>query len=151
MEMRAEKELNQLNFDYETLYTKKYGNIYLVHSKHTAICELMQDYVPIDKFKKIFSVLGGFVKEYNVKKLIFDKRNLQTFHQPSMEWYFLVWKADMLKEGLTVHRKILPQGDVWFKEAVLAGRAQIKENNPNNIIDQLDIQYSESIEEAIEK
>lgn len=150
-EMRVENELNELSVQFEKLYEKKYGAIYLLKDQKIMICELKQDYVPIEKFKKIFAILGEHIREHKTTKFIFDKRNLRIFHQPSMEWYFLIWKAEMLKEGLSVHRKILPENDLSFKEAVLAGRAQITANNPNNIIDQLDIQYSESIKEAINK
>jgi hypothetical protein len=55
----------------------------------------------------------------------------------------------MLELGLKTHRKILPNSAPWFKKAVEAGHQSIKRNNPNNIIDQLDIAYRDSIGEAI--
>ncbi len=147
--MNVEKDLTDLGLQFDKLHEKKYGVIFLLKDYNTIICELTLDYVPIEKFKKIFGVLGEFIKEHKVEKFIFDKRHLQTFHQPSMEWYFLDWKKEMFEYGMKIHRKILPPGDLWFKEAVLAGRVQIMANNPDNIIDQLDIQYRDSIEEAI--
>ncbi|EIM74502.1 hypothetical protein A3SI_15940 [Nitritalea halalkaliphila LW7] len=65
-----------------------------------------------------------------------------------MEWYFLHWKKDMLVYGLQQHRKILPR-EKWFEKMVQIAKAQIMAQNPDNIIDQLDIAYCDSIEEAI--
>jgi hypothetical protein len=138
------------SYEYELLYEKSYGKVYLLPQQYILICELTASYVPIEKFRKIFTKMGDFVKEHNIKKFVFDKRQLRTFHQPSMEWYFITWKKEMLAEGLTVHRKILPKGEPWFENAVRAGRDKIKRDFPDNVIDQLDIAYRDSLLEAIE-
>ncbi len=148
--MSIQEELTQLNEPYELVYEKKYGKIFLLKDKGIIIGELTEDYVPIDKFRKFFGKLGEFIQQHAIQKFIFDKRKLQTFHQPSMEWYFLTWKEEMFHKGMKTHRKMLPPNDLWFKEAVLAGRAKILQENPENIIDQLDIQYRDSLEDAIE-
>jgi hypothetical protein len=67
-----------------------------------------------------------------------------------MEWYFIHWKKDMLAYGLKTHRKILP-AEKWFEKMVQIAKDQIVQNYPDNIIDQLDIKYCDSIEEAIKK
>ncbi len=54
----------------------------------------------------------------------------------------------MLGFGLKTHRKILP-AEKWFEKMVQIAKQQILETYPDNIIDQLDIQYCDSIEEAI--
>ncbi len=148
--MQTEKDLQRLDIAFSTLYDKKYGKIFLLKEQPIIICELTADYVPIENFRKIFGKIGEYIAQYKVKKFIFDKRNLQTFHQPSMEWYFLEWKKEMMELGMTVHRKILPDKDAWFKEAVMAGRAKIMNDHPNHVVHQLDIQYRNSIAEAIE-
>jgi hypothetical protein len=56
----------------------------------------------------------------------------------------------MLEYGIVKHRKILPT-EKWFEKMVMIAKEEIMKNNPDNIIDQLDIQYCDSIEEAIIK
>ena len=142
-------ELVQLNYRFEEIYDKKYGKIFHLPEQNIVICELTQPYVPIEKFRKIFEKVGNTILETGAKKFIFDKRHLKAFHQPSMEWYFVEWKEEMYKAGMKVHRKILPQEE-WFEQAVKAGKAQIMKKYPNTVVDLLDIQYRNTIREAIE-
>ena len=114
------------------------------------VVEATSNYIPIEQFKEIFTVIGGLVKDKKVTKLIFDKRKLTVFHQPSMEWYFVDWKEKMFDLGLKTHRKILPQDDV-FRQSVRIGREKIKSTFPNGKYTQMDIQYSENLEDAIAK
>ena len=143
-------KLQQLAYDFEELYTSDYSCIYLLKNQPVLICRVVREYIPIEEFQKVFLAMSPIIVERGIKKLVFDKRVLSAFHQPSMEWYFLVWKADMYEKRLHTYRKLLPEG-TWFRRAVEAGRAQIIGNNPNHIIDQLDIVYSESLQEAIEE
>lgn len=114
------------------------------------IVEATTSYIPIEEFKAIFNAIGDCVAKQPVSKLIFDKRKLTVFHQPSMEWYFVEWKEKMFDLGLRTHRKILPNDEV-FKQSVKIGRDKIKKNFPNGKYTQMDIQYSNTLEEAIEK
>jgi len=139
-------EMNQ----FDLLFKERYAKVYKSHSKKIIICELITDYVPIEDFKNIFLQISEVVKKGGFDKFIFDKRSLRAFHQPSMEWYFLHWKKEMLEYGIVHHRKILP-AEKWFEKMVMIAKDQIMKNNPDNIIDQLDIQYCDSIEEAIIK
>lgn len=115
-----------------------------------AIVEATATYIPIEQFKEIFGAIGNLVKDKKITKLIFDKRKLTVFHQPSMEWYFVEWKEQMYDLGLTKHRKILPQDEV-FKQSVKIGREKIKAIHPNGKYTLMDIQYSENLEDAIAK
>ena len=115
-----------------------------------AVVEATSNYIPIEQFKEIFNFIGQLVQEQNIHKLIFDKRKLTVFHQPSMEWYFVEWKEKMFELGLKTHRKILPNDEV-FKQSVKIGREKIKANFPTGKYTLMDIQYSHSIEEAILK
>lgn len=133
------------------VFEKKYGKVYISEEKKSMICVLTKDYVPIEKFKKIFNVMTTFVKEYGIERFVFDKRYLRAFHQPSMEWYFVEWKQELYEMGLSVHRKILPKGETWFKDAVDAGRARIIQKYPHIDLERLDIAYCETVEEALEK
>lgn len=115
-----------------------------------AVVEATSSYISIAQFKEIFNAIGELVKEEKVKKLIFDKRKLSVFHQPSMEWYFVEWKENMYREGLSVHRKILPNDEV-FRQSVRIGREKINKAFPNGMFHQLDIGYAETLEDAIYK
>jgi hypothetical protein len=114
----------------------------------TLILEATASYIPIEQFKEIFNVIGSIVKEKNITKLIFDKQKLTVFHQPSMEWYFVEWKERMFDLGLKTHRKILPQDDV-FRQSVRIGREKIKSTFPNGKYTEMDIQYADTLEDAI--
>ncbi|WP_158858420.1 hypothetical protein [Lunatibacter salilacus] len=134
------------NFD--LLFEERYAKIFVNDDEGIVICELLTDYVPIEDFKQTFDKISEIIKPGNFEKFIFDKRALRAFHQPSMEWYFLVWKKEMLRYGVSKHRKILPE-EKWFEKMVMIAKEQIMKNNPDNIIDKLDIKYCSSIEEAI--
>jgi hypothetical protein len=134
------------NFDLS--FEERYAKVYVSPKDKIVICVLLADYVPIEDFKNTFDKISAVVKKGDFKKFVFDKRSLRAFHQPSMEWYFLIWKKEMLQYGLSVHRKILPD-EKWFEKMVMIAKEQIMANNPDNIVDQLDIIYCKSLEEAI--
>jgi hypothetical protein len=114
----------------------------------TLVVTATASYIPMDQFRLIFNRIGDFVKSHQIVKLIFDKRQLRVFHQPSMEWYFVEWKDMMFELGLTKHIKILPNDEV-FRQSVKIGRKKINELYPNGKFHQLSILYAESLEEAL--
>jgi hypothetical protein len=120
----------------------------VVKNRDTLIVEATASYIPIEQFKEIFNHIGEIVKREKITKLIFDKRKLTVFHQPSMEWYFVEWKEKMFGLGLTQHRKILPQ-DRIFRESVKIGRDKINKTYPAGKFHQMSILYAESLEEAL--
>jgi hypothetical protein len=134
------------NFDLS--FEEKYAKVFSNDEEGLILCVLLTDYVPIEDFKSTFEKISEIIKSGNFTKFIFDKRALRAFHQPSMEWYFLVWKAEMLQFGVSQHRKILP-AEKWFEKMVAIAKEQIIKNNPDNIVEKLDIKYCNSIEEAI--
>ncbi len=117
-------------------------------SPEIAIATATVPYIHIKDFKDLFHGIGEIVKELGIKKLVFDKRELTTFHQPSMEWYFVDWKEEMYDLGLRTHRKILPDDQV-FKMAVKMGRKEIQEKYPDGKFQLMDIQYRNTVEEAV--
>lgn len=135
--------------NFSLIFEERDARVYACKDKGMVICELLTDYVPIDIFKDIFLKISDIIKKGGYTKFIFDKRALRAFHQPSMEWYFLHWKNEMLEYGVQKHRKILPD-EKWFEKMVMIAKEQIMKNNPDNIIDKLDIKYCNSLEEAIE-
>jgi hypothetical protein len=141
--------LNKSSMDnFDLTYEGRYAKVFANGNDGIIICELLVDYVPIEDFKNTFHEISKIVKKGKFHKFIFDKRALRAFHQPSMEWYFLYWKKEMYQEGITVHRKILP-AEKWFEKMVMIAKKQIMESNPGNIIDNLDIKYCDSLDEAI--
>lgn len=134
--------------DFKLVLEAQYARVLISEEKKIVICELLSDYIPIEEFKAVFLQISEIVKAGDFTKFIFDKRSLRAFHQPTMEWYFIHWKKDMLAYGIDKHRKILPD-EKWFEKMVQIAKAQILENYPENIISQLDIRYCDSIEDAI--
>lgn len=126
-----------------------HAKISFVEGKPIAIVEAKSTYIPIEEFKKTFEEIGKLVDAKKISKLIFDKRKLTVFHQPSMEWYFTEWKEKMWNKGLKTHRKILPDNKV-FQQSVKIGREKIKEENPNLKFNEMDIQYKDSLQDAID-
>lgn len=133
---------------FELAYEQRYAKVWVNRTRKVIICELLSDYVPIEEFKIAFGEIGELVKAGDFEKFIFDKRALRAFHQPTMEWYFIHWKKEMLGYGVKTHRKILPP-EKWFEKMVQIAKAQILIQYPDNIINQLDIAYCDTIEEAV--
>lgn len=133
---------------FELAYEQRYAKVWVNITRKVIICELLSDYVPIEEFKIAFGEIGELVKAGDFEKFIFDKRALRAFHQPTMEWYFIHWKKEMLGYGVKTHRKILP-AEKWFEKMVQIAKAQILIQYPDNIIGQLDIAYCDTIEEAV--
>jgi hypothetical protein len=134
--------------DFKLVFEQRYVKVWENSARKTIICELLADYVPIEDFKEAFGEIGRLVEAGDFEKFIFDKRALRAFHQPTMEWYFIHWKKEMLGYGVKTHRKILP-AEKWFEKMVHIAKAQILTQYPDNIIDQLDIAYCDTVEEAI--
>ena len=134
--------------DFDLAFEQRYARVWSNPTRKIIICELLADYVPIEVFKEVFNEIGALVKAGDYTKFIFDKRALRAFHQPTMEWYFIHWKKDMLQYWVKTHRKILP-AEKWFEKMVQIAKNQILTQYPEHIIDQLDIAYCETIEEAI--
>jgi len=134
---------------FQDYYNSRFSRIYFNEELKIVICELKAEYVPIEHFKDTFYKISELVEAGNNHKFIFDKRSLRAFHQPSMEWYFVVWKKEMYEKGLKIHRKILPP-EPWFRKSVSIAKEQISREHHEIIINKLDIRYCESVEEAIE-
>lgn len=135
------------------LLENRYAKVYqLDENPQVLVCELLVSYVPEQSFRELFMQIGDFVKKSKdvIQKFIFDKRKLTTFHQASMVWYHVEWKPEMLKYGLQSYRKILP-ADTLFKKSVEIGRNKIAQEHPEFEWEKYDIQYCESVEEALEK
>ena len=134
--------------EFKVAFEQRYARVLCNPARKIIICELLTDYVPIEDFKEVFTEIGELIKSGDYTKFIFDKRALRAFHQPTMEWYFIHWKKEMLGYGIKTHRKILPE-EKWFEKMVQIAKAQILAQYPDHIIHQLDIAYCDTLEEAI--
>ena len=132
---------------YSQFFVNEFAAGYVNEEAKTIGCEITADYVPITKFKQLFEMMADEVSTGNYEKFIFDKSSLRTFHQPSMKWYFTDWKKEVLKFGLTKHYKVLPKLD-YFRKSVEAARKPLMAAYPKEILQQLRIEYFESVEEA---
>jgi hypothetical protein len=134
--------------EFKSFYTDKYAEISVKESEKIILITCKVSFIPESDFKNVFAKAGDLSKKYFINKMIFDKRSLTVFHQPSMEWYHLVWKKEMLPYGLKTYRKILPD-DTLFKKSVEIGKAKILKEHPDNILSKLDIRYCDNLEEAM--
>jgi hypothetical protein len=127
----------------------KHASIAVIEdTQPTLLVTATATYIPIDQFKIIFNEIAAWIEQFNIEKLIFDKRQLTVFHQPSMEWYFVDWKERMFEVGLNKHVKILPPDEV-FRQSVKIGRNKINEAYPQGKFHQMEILYAESLLDAI--
>lgn len=130
-------------------YHDAYGQMLYNEQKQVVIIEALSSYIPIDDFKNLFNEIYKLADQKPISKTIFDKRGLRTFHQPSMEWYFVDWKTNLFKRyGIYQHIKLLPDLK-WFNKAVEAGKAEIFSKYEIETFNYLSIEYHNSIIEAL--
>lgn len=117
--------------------------------KLTVVIKAVTDYIPEQEFKDAFNEVKNFVGEHKATKIVFDKSDLDVFHQDSMTWYHVEWKAELRKKyNIVKHRKILPE-DELFNQSVQIGREKIERENNNFKFADYDIQYKDSLEDAM--
>jgi len=138
------------NYEFRIVYNDKYATLSYNQELALAICTADSEYIPINDFKKVFLAISELAETLKVNRFIFDKRKLRTFHQPSMEWYFAIWKPSLKSKGLVNHYKILPDLE-WFAKAVEAGKQEIFQKYGKDILNGININYISSIEELIDQ
>lgn len=136
-------------FEFSLIYRCSYASLFYNNSLELVLCIADVEYIPIENFKTIFLSISELIEKHTIKHLLFDKRNLRTFHQPSMEWYFAIWKQTIKEKGLFNHYKILPDLE-WFVQAVNAGKHEIFKKYNSNILNGIRVSYVDSVEKAIE-
>ncbi|MDG1914239.1 MAG: hypothetical protein P8I55_06580 [Crocinitomix sp.] len=135
-------------YEFNEIYRDQYFTLHFNKELALAICTADSEYVPINEFKKVFLYISEFTKESIINHFIFDKRNLRTFHQPSMEWYYAIWKPKIKKYGLVAHYKILPKLE-WFTKAVEAGKHEIFQKYGTDLLIGISVNYINSTDELI--
>ncbi len=130
------------------IFESQFANSFVEENGDTLLCILKAEYIPIAEFKMLFENMMETVKTGKITTFIFDKRSLRTFHQPSMEWYYLEWKTDALKYGLSRHRKILPDLK-WFVKAVEIAKKGLDSRLSSEVRNKLEIRYVDTLEQAV--
>lgn len=134
----------------ELILKTDFASLYFESNLKLAVCVADEEYIPIDSFKSLFLAVSDLLKARQIEHFIFDKRQLRTFHQPSMEWYFAIWKPSVREQGLVHHYKILPALD-WFVKAVDAGKWEIFKKYGQDIVNGIEILYINSPDEVVTK
>lgn len=137
-------------YEFNTVFSDNYSTITYNKTLALVVCKADTDYIPINDFKRTFLFISELIETNKIHHFVFDKHNLKTFHQPSMEWYFTIWKPSLKARGLVNHYKILPDLE-WFAKAVEAGRYEILQKYGTDILEGITITYVKSVEEAIAK
>ncbi len=133
-----------------TRATFKTAKVYLEATSNVLIVESLRSYILNEEFKEVFDKVNELIAAHRVTKFIFDKRKLKVFHQPSMEWYFTDWKDTAYELGLRTIRKVLPK-DIVFRQSVKIGITKIKNEYPEAKFNLMDIQYSNTLEDALKE
>jgi hypothetical protein len=140
--------MNALETEKIMISSSKFLEAVYSPSDNFIICTTKSEYIPMEDFQNHFNAIGSFIKKNKTVKFIFDKTSLKVFHQPSMEWYHTVWKKEMANYGLKSYRKILPNLQ-YFKMSVKIGKERIVKENPDFKFEDYDIQYYDTLKEAL--
>jgi ribonucleotide reductase beta subunit family protein with ferritin-like domain len=141
-------ELKEAGYLFEESYQKKYGNVFLLPSQETIIFELEGSFISPDDFQKLFLKAEKITTHNIISKIIIDMRSVEGFHQPSFEWLLLIWKANMLEKGIKNYAYLL-RDEAWFEELVRLTFRKVVKNNPQTVLEQLEIRYCKSFYEAV--
>ena len=113
------------------------------------ICLPISDLVPTEVFKVFFLLAADEIKAKNAKRMVFDKRSLRLFDQAAMIWYYVELKPLIkVNTGMITYRKILPE-DENFRLNVQIGKKFIVQQNPDFQFADYDIQYVETLSDAL--
>jgi hypothetical protein len=148
LNMETQEMLQIGNKRFTQIFESQFANSFVDENGEILLCILKAEYVPIAEFKMLFENMLDSVRNGKISTFIFDKRSLRTFHQPSMEWYYLEWKTEALKYGLKHHRKILPDLK-WFVKAVEIAKKGLDARLASDVRDELDIRYVDSLDQAV--
>lgn len=144
----VKRELKEISYLYEETYQKKSGSIFFLPTEEMLICELAGSFVAFEDFQKLFLKAEKLANSNTVSQLIIDMRSIEGFHQPSFEWLLLIWKADMLREGVSRYKYLL-RDEAWFEELVRLTFRKAVKTHPQTVLDQIEIKYCKSFYEAI--
>lgn len=135
----------------EEFYRGRYATVSFMPANETAIVSIHGAFIPMTDYQQTLEKLGELVRQEKVQKLIVDARQLLAYHQPSVEWSFLNWKRQMHEHGLNRYRYILSSTGEYRKN-LENGLQKIRREHPEpTVLDQMDLAYCQSLEEAVEE
>ena len=114
----------------------------------TLIIQTTAGFIPKTQFQEIFISAGHIVVNKGIKKIILDNRSGRIFHQPQLEWYFLVWLELMFYHGLQYHAVLLPP-DEEFRKDFRSTLQKLITHHPDAKFNQLKLETIESLKEAL--
>ena len=117
-------------------------------AKDVYIVEATSAHIPKTQFQEMFIGIGQAIIKGSFRKLVFDMSLIQFYQEATFDWYFMVWKETMYFHGLRAHRIILPNNEL-IREALELSQQNAHEAFLEGKYSLLDIQYAESIDEAI--
>lgn len=112
------------------------------------VVKTTSSHIPKTQFQELFISIGQLIAKSGYRKLICDLSNIQFHHEPTFDWYFMVWKERMYYHGLKSHRIILPHNDL-IRDGVELSRQRANEIFPGAKYWDMDIQYAESVDTAM--
>ena len=148
MKLKIKKEELLENFVLLSKISCEHLRVFVSRADRTMIAEVMSSYVPTETFISVFNRMSEYIGNNDIEKFIFDKRSLNAFNQPTMEWYYIEWKEEVYGFGVKKHRKLLPP-QKWFKKCVEAGKDEIRASYPDSVVHTLDISYHDSIYDCL--
>jgi hypothetical protein len=126
-----------------------HADIFYEETSQSALVRCTRRFIPFEEFQKIFGKVEDLIIHRKVNKVVFDKRQLVTFDQTCMEWYYLDWKTRMMKDhGLKDHRKLLPN-DLFFQKCVKIGKEKILKLDQEKLTLEFKISYYNILEDAL--
>lgn len=134
---------------FTSLFDSHHLSLHFCQELSLGVCSAKSGYIPQQDFKDAFVQMSSSIEQHNITSLVFDKKNLRTFHQPTMEWYMTKWKPEMRKLGLCNHYKILPELS-WFVESVNAGKHEILQRHGDAFLSGIAINYLPDVADVIE-
>lgn len=134
----------------EERYVGKHATISCNTDLTLICCTATAAYIPMAEFMDLFEKAGDIISHEHITKCIYDERNLVAFHQPSMEWFYLVWMENMYTHNLFSYRRLVPE-DKYFEQQMIKGKRKLLRENPWYNLEKYDILYCASLEEAINR
>lgn len=132
------------------VWSDTFAQLHFLPDVRKAMISTRSSYLPIDVFQTLLHQLEGLLALHEINGLVFDKRSLKIFHQPSMLWYYTQWKPAMLeKYGLSNHFKLLPKEAVFRQHVAIAKEEIFARHESALALQRLDIRYFETLEEAL--
>jgi hypothetical protein len=117
-------------------------------SEDAFVIEATSAHIPKTQFQEMFITIGQNIIKSGCRKVIFDMSMLQFYYEPTFDWFFTVWKERMFYHGISCYRIILPHIEI-IREGVEKSRKKAYEIFPDEKYWEMDIQYTDTVEDAL--